>query len=301
VSSLGSAVYTIVSYQLPTFSYEVSVLSAVSSIIPSITDDLSVLTYIEVESPSIYYAESTIEASFYGSPSIASAIYYAIDYPSLVSSPSTIAYEEESHESLVSAISYLNSWEAYYTSSASTLSSVEYNLISAFESYRTLLTAYSYVQDITSPSIASATASFLSAKNSDSSLTYVLTQVSYVISYLPSISCYESVIEYYAAAYPSVATYIWSVIDGQYYIASSSAYSFQYYVDEYYTLYQAFEPILGGMIDYSFLLSLESSFIYAAESDSSILTQYELISSASSSAQYYYSTLSTSSISVASC
>jgi len=170
---------------------------------------------------------------------------------------------------------------------------VESGLISAFESYRPLLTAYSYVQDVTSPSLASATASLSAAASVVSSLPYVLTEITYVISALPSLSCDESVVEYYATAYPSAASYIWDVLDGETYVATSSASSFASFEAQYYTLYSAEYSIVGGLIDYSFLYSLESSFIYAAESDSSLLTQYETLSYTIYAVSYSYSELPT--------
>jgi hypothetical protein len=281
VSSLLTEASIIISYQMPTFSYDVSVLTAAASTQPAITNDLSILTYIEAESPSIYQAEKTIEATFYNSPSIAYSISYAINYPSLVTDPSSIQYFEESHESFVSAILCIDSWGSYYTSSASMLSSIESQLTTAFVNYGTLLTAYSYVQDVTSPSLAIATAYISAVKSSVSDLTYILTQMSYVISQLPSLSCYESDEEYYAEAYPYVASYVWDVIDSIVYLPSSSVSYFESLTASYSSLAYDDYMIVGGQIDYSFLYSLESSFIYAAETDSSLLTQYEELSSMS--------------------
>jgi hypothetical protein len=294
VSSLGSAVSTIVSYQMPTLSYEVSVMTHAASTQPAISNDLSVFTYIAATSPTVYHAEDTIEATFYNSPSIAYSISYALSYPSLVTDPSTIQYYEESHESFVSALTAISSWESYYTSSSLMLSSIQSQLTTAFVNYGTLLTAYNYIQDITSPSLASATASISVAKSVVSDLTYILTQMTYVISQLPSLSCYESEEEYYAEVYSSVASYIWDVDDSIVYLPSSSVSYFQSLTASYPTLASADIHIMGGQIDYSFLYSLESSFIYAAETDSSLLTQYEELSSASESAySYWSSTIST--------
>jgi len=295
VSSLGSAVYTVLSQQMSTFTYEVEVLSAASSVVPTVVADLSILSYIEAESPSIVYAESTIEASFFNSPSTASAIYYALDYPSLIPYPTQVAYEEESHESLVSAIDYIISWEDYYSSSASLLTGVESGLLSAFGEYRTLLTAFSYVEAITEPSEASASASFSSAKALVSDLTYVLSGVSYIISELPSLSCAESEIEYYAEEYPSVASYVWSVLDDEVYVSASSASYFASLIASYYTIYYYEAEICGGLIDYSFLASLEASFISAAATDSSLISQYESLSSIEYSAYYYLASVESSS------
>jgi hypothetical protein len=290
VSSLLTAVSTIISYQMPTLSYDVSVVSAALSTQSEITEDLSVLSYIEAESPSIYHAEATIEATFYNSPSVAYSLAYALDYPSLVTDPSTISIYAESHSSFVSAILEIDNWGWYYTSSSSMLDSIESQLTTAFVNYGTLLTAYSYVQDVTSPSLAIATAYISAVKSSVSDLTYILTQMTYVISQLPSLSCDESVEEYYAEVYPSVASYIWDVEDSIIYLPSSSVSYFESLTASYPTLASADISIVGGQIDYSFLYSLESSFIYAAETDSSLLTQYEEISSVESLA---YTALST--------
>jgi hypothetical protein len=300
VSSLGSAVYTIVSYQMPTFSYEVSVLTAAVSTLPSLSTDLAVLTVIEAESPTVYYAESTIEASFYASPTVAYSIYYALNYPSLVSSPTTIAYEEESHESLVTAISYVIDWTDYYTSSAPLLTGVESGLISAFESYRTLLTAYSYVQDITSPSLASASVSISAAKSVVSSLTTVLSAINYLDSEYPAVACAEADLEYYATEYPSVVTYLWSVYDGVSYVASSSASSFESFANQYTTIGWEMHLISQYWTSSNDLMfACEPSFLFAAESDSSLLTQYQYMDYASESAslsyEYYASAVSSSS------
>jgi hypothetical protein len=294
VSSLGSAVYTVLTQQMSTFTYEVDVLSGASSVVPTVIADLSVLSYIEAESPSIAYAESTIEGSFYFSPTVASAIYYALDYPSLIPYPTQVAYEEESHESLVSAIDYIISWEDYYSSSLTLLTGVESGLISAFTEYRTLLTAFSYVQDVTEPSEASASASFSSAKDLVSDLTYVLSGVSYVVSELPSLSCAESEVEYYAEEYPSVASYIWGVLDDDVYVSASSAPYFASLIASYSSVYYYEQQILGGLIDYSFLASLESSFISAAATDSSLITQYESLGSIEYSASSYLDSIESS-------
>jgi hypothetical protein len=297
VSSLGSAVNTIVSYQMPTLSYEVSVLTAAVSTQPSLTLDLSVLTYLTAESPTLAEAESTIEGSFYASPSIAYTIYYALDYPSLVTNPTAVSYYEESHESLVTAIDTLISFESYYTSAATMLSSIEQQLTTAFESYGTLLTAYSYVQDVTSPSLASATEAIYTAKTVVSDLTYVLSTLVTAVSYYPSLSCAESVIEYYATAYPSVATYLWSVYDGDIAVAYSSIYYVESLVASYPGLASADSLLLSATSysEYPFSASLESSFIYAAESDSSLLTQYETLSTYSASAVASWSSCSSGS------
>jgi hypothetical protein len=278
VSSLDSAVSTIVSYQLSTFAYEVSVISSASYYVPSLTVDLQVLTAITAASPTLHYAEETIEGSFYSSPSVASVIYYALDYPSQVSSPSAVSSYELSHESLVTAIDYVISFESYYTSLASTLSSIEYTLASVFASYRTLLTAYSYVQDVTSPSLASASADISSAKTVVSDLTYVLSSVAYVTEASPSLSCDEAVVEYYAVDYPSVATYLWSVDDGVTYVASSSISYVESLVASYASLNYALLSICSAVYDYPSLTSVESSFIYAASSDSSLLTEFDTFS-----------------------
>jgi len=282
VSSLGSAVSTIVYYQLSTFGYEVSVLSSASSIVSSVSTDLEVLTALTAESPTLHYAEETIEGSFYSSPSVASAIYYALDYPSLVSSPSGVSVYEESHESFVSAVDYLISFEQYYSSVASTLSSIEYSLTEAFASYRTLLTAFSYVQDVTSPELASASDEISSAKSIVSDVTYVLSDIAYVTALVPSLSCYESVIEYYAVDYPSIASYLLSVDDGVSVVASSSISYVESLIASYPELNSAVVSLVYEFSYYPELLYVESSFIYAAYSDSQLLTEYDSFDYASS-------------------
>jgi hypothetical protein len=297
VSSLGSAVSTIVSYEMPTLSYEVSVLTAAISTQSDITEDLSVLTYLTAESPSLAEAESTIEGSFYASPSIAYTIYYALDYPSLITNPTAVSYYEESHESFVSAIDTILSFESYYTSSASMLSSIEQQLTTAFASYGTLLTAYSYVEDVTSPEEASATEAIYTAKTVVSDLTYVLSTLVSVISYNPSLSCAQSVIEYYATAYPSIAAYLWSVLDSDTYVAYSEVSTVESIIASYPSLASAEDQMLSAATYsvYPFSVTLESSFIYAAASDSSLLSQYETFSYYSSAAASSWSVCSSSS------
>jgi hypothetical protein len=300
IYSIGSAVYAIISYQMPTFSYETYVLSYAAYTLPSVSNDLSVLSGYEALSPSLYYAELTIEQSFYNSPYVASSIYFALDYPSQVTSPSAISSYEATHESLVSALDTVISFESYYSSVASTIWEIETQLTTAFESYRTLLTAYSYVQAITSPSYMAATMAISSAKSVVSDVTYILSELTYVVSRLPSLSCAESVVEYYAQVYPTVAYYLWSVYDGYVSVPSSSLSYVAEVIASYPSLDSAFSMIVGGQIDYSFLFSLESSFIYAAESDSYLLSYYESFSYQSYSAYSEWSSTVSSSVSYSS-
>jgi hypothetical protein len=267
-----------VSYQMPTLTYETSILSYAASTQPLITADLSVLTYLTALSPSLGEAEQTIEATFYSSPQTAYSIYYAIEYPSLIDDPSAVSSMEESHQSFVSALNYVTSWEAYYTSSASMLSSIESQLTTAFRSYSTLLTAYSYIEDVTSPSEASASVGISSAKTVESDVTYVLSGLTYVLSRLPSLSCYESLIEYYATENPTIASYLWGVYDRTVYVPSSSLTYVATMIASYASLAYADFMIVAGEEYYPSISTLESSFIYAAESDSNLLTEYDTFS-----------------------
>jgi len=132
--------------------------------------------------------------------------------------------------------------------------------------------------------VASASAAISSAKSVVSDLTYVLSSVeSWTIS-LPSLSCDESIVESYAVDYPSVATYLWSIDDGVSVVASSSITYVESLIASYATLNSALLSVASAIYYYPSITSVESSFIYAAESDSSILTLYDSLSTASSDA-----------------
>jgi hypothetical protein len=271
VSSLGSAIYTVISQEEPTLVYQTSVLSVVSYSFPSLYTDVEFLSTLTATSPTLGYALSTIEETFYASPSIATAIYIAIQSPSSVTNPTQIDYEEMSHQSFVSAISEVDSFESAYSSIASTISSIVCDLTSVFETQRTVLTAVSYVSAATEPSEYGASAAIDSLFSVVSTITSVLSGISYVISYSPSLSCYESDIEEDAFLYPDVVESLWVVYNSPSLITQS----FSYYSGleaSYSSIASALSAIVDDEISYSSLSYLEYSFILGATEDSSLLT-----------------------------
>jgi trimeric autotransporter adhesin len=291
VASLSCAIYTVMVSQLPTLFYQTSVISAISYTLPSVYTDVEYLSYFEASSPTLSYALSTIEETFYESPSIASSIYQAIVSPSSVTNPTQISYEEISHQSFVSAITALTSFESAYTSIASTVSSIVYSLTSAFETERTLLTAVDYVSDLTSPSYYSASIAISSLLSVVSDIPTVLSYISSVLYSSPSLSCYESAIEVAAYYYPYYISQLWEVYNSPSLITDSFSY-YSYLEAEYSTAAYAISQIVSAESTFTSLSSYETSFISAASQDSSLITEesyassdYSSISSAISSIQ----------------
>jgi hypothetical protein len=273
VSSLSTAMSTLISYQMPTLTYDVSVISHVTRTWPSFTTDIEILSGYTATSPALSFAIGTLESSFYNSPSIASSIYSALVSPSTVTCPTQLSEEELSHSSLVTAIDTILSWESDYSSSASTLTSIVSKLTSNFADYRTLLTAASYISTAASPSIASASYAISSLKTIVSDITSVLTAITYVTKAEPSLSCAESIIESYAEVSPTVALSIFSIIESPSIIRGHTTY-YAELTASYESLASAIESIVSAESSYSELAYYEESFIYAASVDSSILSQY---------------------------
>jgi len=289
VSSLSTAAYTIISYQMPTLTYQISVVTHASYSWPSFSTDMSIVSAYTATSPTLSYALSTIESSFYNSPSIASSIYLALVSPSTVTNPTQISYEEISHQSLVTALTEVISWESAYSSYASTFSGIMSLLTSSFKTERTLLTAASYISTAVSPSVASASFAISSLKSIVSDITDVLSEISYVTYASPSLSCAESTVESYAERYPTVVSELWVAANSPSDIAKSSVSSYAYIEDSYPSVFSALLSIASATPYYSGLSSYESSFIYAASVDSSIMSQYYYFSMAESSASCVYS------------
>lgn len=281
VSSVGSAVSTIISYEMPTLSYEISAVSTAVSTWSSFVTGVEWLSDVTATSSTISYAETTIEGSFYASPSVAYDIYTALLSPSTVTDPSQISSEEASHLSLVSAFDDIISWESDYTSYASTLESIESYLTTIFASDRTILTAASYVSAVTSASTVTATYSLVSAETVVSSITTALSYITYVTALSPSVSCEESEIESYALTYSTVVTEIWSAV-----VSPSTVVSPSYYAqleDSFSTLFYAITSIWSEVSYYPSLSTYEYDLIVAASTDSSLLTQWSTFTYQSSS------------------
>jgi len=272
VSSLSSAIYTVMTSQLPTLMYQTSVLSVIAYTLPSVYTDVEYLSYLEVSSPTLSYALSTIEETFYESPSVAVDIYNAIVSPSIVTDLTQVAYEEISHQSFVSAITELTSFEWAYPSVASTVSSIVCSLTSAFQTQRTLLTAVGYVSDVISPSYYSASVEISALLSVVSSIPTVLSYIDYVTYYAPSLSCYETAIEEAAYYYPNYVEELWTVYESPSLITSSFSY-FSYIEAEYSTVAYAVEAMVSAEESYPALSYYEYEFLLGATEDSSLLTQ----------------------------
>jgi hypothetical protein len=274
VQYLGEAIYTIMSQQMPTLMYEASAIESIRETWPSFNTDLAFISEAEALSPSLYYAEDTIEATFYDSPGTAYSIYYALDYPSLVTDPSEISKYEVNHESFVSAVNDLLYWESYYTSEASTMHEIQSKLTSIFQTDRTLLTAASYMSVVISPSSASASKSIENAESVVSWLSTAMTEITYAISFIPSLSCDEEVIENDLILYTPTVHALWSAIYSPSSILSSSI---RYYAEmeaDYPSLVSAIESIISAVSSFPSLSTAEYAFIEAADSHSQLLTQW---------------------------
>jgi epidermal growth factor receptor substrate 15 len=279
VSSFSSAVSYVEYYQMPTFYYQASVISSVEYTWPSVSTDLSYLSILEASSSSLGYAFSAIENTFYNSPAIASSLYEALVSPSTVVDTQLISYEEMSHQSFVSALDTILSFQSAYPSYSLTISYVLYYASSAFETASTLLTANSYISALISSSTASATYSLLTDLTVISSESTILSAVSYATYYSPTLSCYESVAESYAYNYPSVIYALWNVItEPSLYFTQASTYASL--EASYPVLVNYLEYIYSAAYSYSSLYSYEGSFLLGAEYDSELLTEYYEVSQA---------------------
>lgn len=292
ISSLSTAAYTIISEQMPTLTYQISVLTQVSYSWPSFSTDIELISEYTATSPTLGCALSVIESSFYESPSIASAIYCALTSPSTVRNPQQISYEDISHQSLVTAITELLSWESAYSSYASTVSGILSKLLVSFETQRTLLTAASYVSTAASPSVASASVAINTLESIVTDITSVLSEVSYVADAVPSVSCDESVVASYAATNPTVVSELWMAAESPSLIAKSSVSYYASLEASYSSAFSALLSIASETQYYSSLASYEYSFIQAASIDPYALSQYSYFSSAQGSASSAYASYS---------
>lgn len=297
VSSFGSAVSSIEYYQMPTLYVQEAEMSSASSTWSTISTDLGYLTVIEASSPSLSYAFSTLENTFYESPEVASSLYYAIYSPSTVTDTELVSEEEMSHQSFVSALDTVFSFESAYPQYASTLSYILYAATSAFETESTLMTAAEYMEALTSSSVASATYSLSTDLTVISNEDTVLYAVSYATYESSTLSCYEQEIESYAYWVDDYVMSLWSVVESpSLYFAEASYYA--ELEDSYPSLVYALEYIYSAAYTFTSLYSYESSFIYAAGYDSQLLSDYYYASySAYEDASYmwWYSSSSSSS------
>jgi hypothetical protein len=188
-----------------------------------------------------------------------------------VTDPSQVSSEEISHTSLVTAIETIISWEDYYTSQANTFSDILSQLTSEFTSYRTLLTAASYISSAASPSFASASHAIASIKTRVTDITSVLSAITYAISNEPSLSCAESIIGSYAHVSPTVVTELFSAIESPSTVASSEVTYYATLVGEYPSLVSALDSVVSAEVSYPSLSYYEESFIYAASIYSDII------------------------------
>jgi hypothetical protein len=224
----------------------------------------------------MHRALTTIEETFYSDPSVASSIYHALTSPSTVTSPTKISYEEIAHQSFVDAIDMISSFESAYPSYSSTLASIVCDLTQAFVTERTLLTAASYLQDATSPSSYSASQAIATLFSIVSDLTTIMTEVSQATYYDPTLLCYEETIETEAYYYPAYVSDLWAVYNSPSEITSK----FSYYSElaaEYSSLAIAIYNVVSAESSYPLLDVAEYSFLRAAESDSSVLTDFESV------------------------
>jgi hypothetical protein len=278
VSSLGSAIYYIMTDQMPSLIYQISVMSDVSYYWPSAYQDIEFISELTATSPTLYRALTTIEQTFYESSSIASAILHAITSPSTVTSPTRVSYMEISHQSFVSALNEISSFESAYSTYAYTVCTILSHLTEAFKTERTLLTAASYISEATSPSTFSASIAIQTLFSVVNDLTTVMDEITSVIHYVPSLSCYEQTIEYYGWYYPEYDQALWEVYNSPSEITSSFSYYSELAAD-YSALATALYHIVTEESSYPLLDVAESAFLTAAESDSQVLTDFESLMS----------------------
>jgi len=208
-----------------------------------------------------------------------------------------VSYEEMSHQSFVSAITEITSFENAYPSYVSTFDYIVPYLTSAFQTEGTLLTAVYYISEVVSGSTASATYSLATLDTVETDWSTVLYAVSSATFYSPTLSCYESVIASFAYSYPTAVESIWSVITDVTAYATEAS-TMAALEASYSTVVSALEEVYYAAYSYTSLYSYESSFILAAASDSSALTQYYYyaveMSSLGSSLWWYSSSASSS-------
>jgi hypothetical protein len=298
VSSIGSAVYTVLTQEMPTFTYQESVIAYLSYSWPSVSTDLDYLSSIEVSSSTLGYALSYLEQTFYDSPAVAESLYNAIESPSSVTDTEEVSYEEMSHQSFVSALTEVISFETAYPSYYSTFYYIMPYLTCAWQTEGTLLTAGDYIEYILSSQTASADVSLDTLYSVVSSWETVLSAVGSAVYYSPSLSCDEDLIASYAYSYATVVSTLWSVITDVTQYTSQATY-YASLEASYSQVVSALESVYSAAYSYPSLYSYESSFITLAESDSSALTQYYYYSSAASSdasSLWFYSTYTPSAV-----